>query len=120
MIKKYLLEFGYGILPRSSPFIITSRKNEHSISPAESQVLSDCNHEEAGTCLVLHGSKVDSDVVICEDIVVYILMIWAYSKLNITNNWYLKYDHGKSVDIRKICSCLGKTLSVKIYRKYKP
>ena len=63
--------------------------------------LSGCNHEEAGTCLVLDGSKVDSDVVICEDIVVYILMIWAYSKLNITYNWYLKYDNGKSVDIRK-------------------
>ena len=120
MIKKYVLEFGSGILPRSSPFIITSRENEYSISPAESQVLSGCNYEEAGTCLVLHGSKVDSDVVICEDIVVYILMIWAYSKLNISNNWYLKYDNGKSVDIRKICSCLGKTLSVKIYRKYKP
>ena len=24
-----------------------------------------------------------------------ILMIWAYSKLNI-NNWYLKYDHEKN------------------------
>ena len=41
-------------------------------------------------------------------------MIWAYSKLNITNNYYLKHDHEKFADIRKICSYLEKTFSVKI------
>ena len=43
-------------------------------------------------------------------------MIWAYSKLNITNNWYLKYDHEKFADIRKICSYLGKTLSLNLQK----
>ena len=45
-------------------------------------------------------------------------MIWAYSKLNIINNWYLKYDHNKFADIRKICSCLGKTLPLNLPKIY--
>ena len=82
---------------------------------AGNQVISGCNHEDAGTRLVLLSSKVDSDVAVaCKDTVVYILMIWAYSKLNKTNNWYLNYDHEKFSDIRKICSYLDKTLPVKI------
>ena len=76
MIKQYVLELGSRILPRSTPFIITSRENEHSILPAGNQVISGCNHEDAGTRLVLHETKVDSDVaVVCSDTVVYILMI---------------------------------------------
>ena len=35
-------------------------------------------------------------------------MIWTYSKLDITNNWHLKYDHKKFADTRKICFYLGK------------
>ena len=63
---------------------------------------------------LLHGSKVDSDVVVvCKDTDV---LIWTYIKLNITNNWYLKYDHEKFVDIRKICSYLDKTLSLNLQK----
>ena len=89
MIKQYILEFVFGILPRTTPFIITSTGNEYYVSPAENQVISGCNHEDSGTRLALHGSKVDTDVVVvvaCKDTVVYTLMIWAYSKLNMTNN----------------------------------
>ena len=58
----------------------------------------------------MHGSKVDSDVaVVCKETDVLILMIWAYSKLSVTNNWYLNYDHEKFADVRKIYSYLGKT-----------
>ena len=66
---------------------------------------------------LLHGSKADSDVVVvCKDTDVLILTIWTYIKLNITNNWYLKYDHEKFVDIRKICSYLDKTLSLNLQK----
>ena len=58
MMKQYILEFDSGILPRSTPFIITSRENEYSILPAENQVTSGCNHENTDTRLVLHVSKV--------------------------------------------------------------
>ena len=51
---------------------------------------------------LLHGSKVDSDVfVFCKDTDVLILMVWTYSKLSITNNWYLNYDYEKFADIIK-------------------
>ena len=63
---------------------------------------------------LLHGSKVDSDVVVtCKDTDVLILMIWAYPKWNITNR-YLKYDHDKFAYVRKICSCDHKTLSLNL------
>ena len=75
MIQQYVLEFGSEILPRYTPFI-TSRDNKYFISSVGNQVISSCNHEYAGTRLVLQGSKVDSDVVVvCKDTVVYILMI---------------------------------------------
>ena len=55
--------------------------------PAENHVISSCDHKDADSRLVLHGSKVDSDVVVfCKDTDVLILMIWAYSMLNITNH----------------------------------
>ena len=33
IMKEYVLEFGTGILPRSTPFITTSREKEYFISP---------------------------------------------------------------------------------------
>ena len=39
MIKRYVLEFGSGILPRSIPFIITSKEKEYFISLAGNQVI---------------------------------------------------------------------------------
>ena len=66
---------------------------------------------------LLHGSKVDSDViVVCKDTDVPILMVWTYIKLNITNDWYLKYEHEKFANIRKIYSYLGKTLSLSLQK----
>ena len=109
------LEFGSGILPRSILFIITSREKDYFVSPAGNKVVSVFDHEEADSRLVLLASKVDSDiVVVCKDTDVLILMIWAYSKLNITNNWYFKYDRNKFADIRKMCSYVGKTLSLNL------
>ena len=97
-----------GILPRSTPFIITSRENEYSILSGGNQVASSCNHED--TRLVLYDSNLDSAVV-CQGAVVYILMIWAYFKLNIANNWYLKHDHEKLAHIRKNIFLLGKNIA---------
>ena len=68
--------------------------------PAGNHVISGWNHKDAATRLVLHDSKVDSDVaVVCKDTDVLVLMIWAYSKLNKTNNWYFKNDNEKFADI---------------------
>ena len=124
MTKQYVLEFGSEILPRlllllllqeKKNFPITSREKEYLISPAGNHYISNCNCQDAGSRFVLHGSKVDSDVaVVCKDTDVLILIVSAYSVLNITNNWYLKYDHEKFADIRKICSYLDKTLGLNL------
>ena len=66
----------------------------------EKKNISGWNYKDAGTRLVLHDSKVNSDVaVVCKDTVVLILMILAYSKLSKTNNWYFKFDNEKFADI---------------------
>ena len=59
MIKKYLLALTSEILPRSTAFIIASGENEYFILPARNEDISGCNHDDAGTRLVLHSSKVD-------------------------------------------------------------
>ena len=111
MIKQYILEFGSGILPRFVLFIITSGEKDNFILPGGNKAESVCNHEKADTRLVLYASNFDSDVVVvCKDTDTLILTIWACLKLNITNNWYLKYDHKKLLISEKICSYLGKTL----------
>ena len=84
---KTVLEFSSRILPKYIPFIITSREKKNFVSPAGNKVITVCNHEEADTCPVLHASKIGFDV--SEDTDVLILMIWAYSRLNIKNNWYM-------------------------------
>ena len=45
MMRQYVLEFVSGVLPGSSPFIIASRENEYSISPAENR----CRHSSCVT-----------------------------------------------------------------------
>ena len=39
MMKQYVLEFGSEILPRSTPFIVTSTEKEYFISPTGNQVI---------------------------------------------------------------------------------
>ena len=36
-------------------YLLISRENEYSILSVGNQVMSGCNHEDAGTCLVLYG-----------------------------------------------------------------
>ena len=88
---------------------ITSRqKMIYFVLPARNQVINVCSHEESDIPLVLHASKVDSDdSVVREDTAVLVLMIWVYSKLNITNNLYLKYEH-EQFAAKKIYSYLSK------------
>ena len=70
------------------------------------------------TLVCLHASKVDSDVtVVCKDLGVLILMSLGISKIE-HNKWlYLKYDDQKSADFRKMCSNLGKTLSLSLLKQ---
>ena len=72
------------------PFIITSREKECFISPEWNQIISFCNHEKAETCLVYYLLRLILILLLfVKGFVVVCLIIWAYSKLKITNNWYL-------------------------------
>ena len=52
---------------------------------------------------ILLASKLHTDVVVVnKDTDVLVFMIWAFSKLNITKKWYLKYDHAKFVNAAKV------------------
>ena len=54
------------------------------VSSRGTAFLGHCNHEEAGTRLILHALQSQSDVVVvCKDTDVVILMVWAYHKFNI-------------------------------------
>ena len=59
-----LIDWDDKTVHRFIPFIIASRQKEYFISPVGYQVISACNHKVTSTCLILHASKVDSDVVI--------------------------------------------------------
>ena len=119
MIMQYVLEFSSGILPRSIPYIITSTENQYFLLPAGNQVLRVFNHEEEDNLLVLHASKVDSDVaIVCKGKDILILMIWSYSKLDITNIWYLQYDH-KNLLISEKYVLASEEHCFWIYQKYK-
>ena len=74
--------------------------------PAGNHVISGWNYKDADTRLDVAVVSKDTDVLI--------LMIWAYSKLNKTNNWYFKNDNEKFAVISKICSYLGKTFSLNL------
>ena len=85
MTKQYVLEFFPGI-QSSPPFVITSTEKCFTLSEGN-HVISGFNHKSADTHIALHCCKVGFDfVVVCKDTGVLILMIWSYSKLNITNN----------------------------------
>jgi len=113
LIKDCILKEGQKILPRTVPFVITSKDKSFTITSAGEERLDDYNHEEADTRLVLHASKENMDVVIVsKDTDVLILMIWAFAKLKIKKKWYLKYDHKKFVDVGKIVEFLDNTLSL--------
>ena len=96
IMKQYVLEFGSEMLPRLTPFIITSREKEYILFRLQEIKL-------------LHSSKVDSDVaVVYKGADVLILMTWVYPNSSIRNNWYLKYNHEKCPDVRKIYSYSAK------------
>ena len=50
--------------------------------------------------------------IVSKDKDILFLMIWAFSKLNITKRWYLKFDHDKFANIAKVKTYLGQIISL--------
>ena len=67
-----------------------------------------CNHEEADTRLVLYAIIQNTDMVIVfKDTDVLILLLWAFTKLQVVHKWFFKFDNEKFVEVGSICKCLG-------------
>lgn len=68
----------------------------------------DCNHKEADTRLVLHACLHDTPVVIISsDTDVFILLVYAYSKVRPREKWLMKIDNRRYIDIQKCTDYLG-------------
>ena len=96
----------------SVPLIFTCGENTLELTKTTSNEIFKCNHEEADTRLILHASLQDTDVVVvAKDTDVFVLMVYAYNKLQPCSKWYMKIDHEKYVDISKVSNHLGTEIS---------
>ena len=93
------------------PFIVTEGTQTYRVEKSQSMFLYSCNHEEADTRLVLHAVMQESDVVIVsKDTDVLVLLIWAFTNMQIKHRWFYKFDHEKFVEVRNICRSLGQNI----------
>ena len=98
-----------GTCPQSPTVLTSMRKNTV-------EMLFRCNHEDADTRLVLHASRVDTNVVaVSKDTDVLLPMVHAYAKIKPNGSWFMKVDHEKCVNIKmKIGFYLGTELAMKL------
>ena len=79
---------------------------------AEEMFLFNCNREKANRRMVFHACLHDTPVIMYSDVL--LILIHAYAIKQPTHNWYMKIDHNKFVDIRKIVSHLRLALSLQL------
>ena len=69
-----------------------------------------CNHEEADTRLLVHALEEETDiVVVSKDTDVFVLLVYAYCKMESTKKWYMKIDH-RFVCIGTIVNYFGNSI----------
>ena len=90
-------------------FIVTVNEKTVKVSNTSLQVLSNCNHEEADTRLILHAILSEKDcVIVASDTDVLILLVWAYDHYQVKKNWYFQYETHCFANVSMICDYLGK------------
>ena len=106
LITKYSLsDNGRALL--KTPFVITQGEKIYRLQN-RTQLVKDCNHEEAVTRLIASALEEENDVVVvAKDIDVLVLLVRAYLKFNVQHKWYFKYDAEKYAEIGAICDLLG-------------
>ena len=82
----------------------------YSITDGQIGLLYKCNQEKDNTCMMLHASLENNDVVVVSRYNALIILILAYTKYN-QKKRYLKYDHNTLADIDSICKFLGTKIS---------
>ena len=95
--------------------IFTEADKTWRITSDEASEIFLCSHEEADTRMVLHACLEDNNVVVVsKDTDVLILLVHAFSIAKPKNDWYMKIDQSKYVEIRKVCMYLGEDICLKL------
>ena len=91
--------------------IITEAANTWLITADNIEKLDSCNHHEADTRVVLHAALSNCPVVIGgTDTDILILLVFAYSRFNPAEQWYMKTARDSFVEISKISSHYGEAV----------
>ena len=95
----------------SFPVIITEAASTWLITANNIEKLDSCNHREADTRVVLHAALSNYPVVICAtDTDILIVLVFAYSRFNLAEQWYMKTARDSFVEISKISSHYGEAV----------
>lgn len=91
------------------PLVFTESNNTWMITSEEVLLLEQCNHHEADTRVVRHASLSDRPVVVvATDTDIFVLLVYAFSKVAPAEKWYMKIDKDSYVDIGDVCRTYGK------------
>lgn len=79
------------------------------ITSEEVLLLEQCNHHEADTRVVRHASLSDRPVVVvATDTDMFVLLVYAFSKVAPAEKWYMKIDKDSYVDIEMFAELMGR------------
>ena len=91
------------------PLVFTESDNAWLITSEDVLLLEQCNHHEADTRVIRHASLSDKPVVIvAADTDIFILLVYAFSKVGPAEKWFMKLDRERYVDIGTVCKAYGK------------
>ena len=89
--------------------VFTKSNNTWMITSQEVLLLEQCNHHEADTRVVRHASLSERPVVVvATDTDIFVLLVYAFSKVAHVEKWYMKIDKESYVDIGDVCRTYGK------------
>ena len=90
------------------PLIVTEETQTWGITRNDVVEMLPCNHIEADTRLILEASKSDLPVVIkATDTDILVLMCYAHSKMNFSNDWLMEIDDNTYLSVKTIREYFG-------------
>ena len=92
-----------------TPLVFTESNNAWLITSEDVLLLEQCNHHEADTRVVRHASLSERPVVVvAADTDIFVLLVYAFSKVDPAEKWYMKIDKERYVDIGDVYKTDGK------------
>ena len=98
-----------------TPLITNDKDTTLMITEDSVSTLILCNHEEADSRLVLHATESATEVVVVsKDTYVFVLLVYAYAKLEPSHHWFMKIDTGRFVHIQVVVNNFGTNICLKL------